>query len=173
MQDIAGCRLVTENVIEQDATAFRLELEFPGARMLDRRARPSFGYRAVHVIVPIFGKFVEVQIRTLLQDRWAQCSEELAFTIDPAIKYGGGPPEIAALLLSASSWIEAVENRFAAKTELDVLRIASDKALGEEVPLAGQSFEEMSLSILDGLQQLVTMSQRIHPGSRSRDDLSD
>lgn len=173
MQDIAGCRLVTQHVSEQDATVIALANEFEGAKVLDRRIKPSSGYRAVHVVVPVSDKLVEIQVRTLLQDRWAQCSEELAFTIDPAIKYGGGPADIATVLRSASSLIEAVEDAFAAKSELDILRVA-ECGPPERQPLPGApSFEKLSVFIIDELQRLVTMTQRLHAKGRSTNDFSD
>jgi ppGpp synthetase/RelA/SpoT-type nucleotidyltranferase len=34
---------------------------------------------------------VEIQVRILMQHWWAELSEKLSDTIDPEIKYGGGP----------------------------------------------------------------------------------
>ena len=42
---------------------------------IDRRKNPTYGYRAVHVIVYWDGIPVEIQIRTELQDTWAQIVE--------------------------------------------------------------------------------------------------
>ena len=58
---------------------------FPQARVLDLRARPSHGYRAIHVAPMIDGYRVEVQVRTNLQHLWAELSETLAL--------GHGAPE--------------------------------------------------------------------------------
>jgi ppGpp synthetase/RelA/SpoT-type nucleotidyltranferase len=35
--------------------------------VIDRREKPSHGYRAVHVIVECGGRMVEIQVRTELQ----------------------------------------------------------------------------------------------------------
>jgi hypothetical protein len=52
MQDIAGVRLVIEGTrLDQDRVVERILELFPDARMVDRREKPSYGYRAVHVIV--------------------------------------------------------------------------------------------------------------------------
>lgn len=51
------------------------------------------GYRAVHVIVSIGGRFVEIQIRTLGQDLWANVFERIADIFGRGIRYGE-PPEI-------------------------------------------------------------------------------
>ena len=90
IQDIAGCRIVTPDILEQELVVIELEYQFKGAIVIDRRDNPSHGYRAVHVIVRHRGKLVEIQVRTALQHLWAELSEKLADLIDPAIKYGGG-----------------------------------------------------------------------------------
>lgn len=66
VQDIAGCRVVVADLVEQDRVVEALVAAFPGAGVVDRRARPRFGYRAVHVVVLVEGKPVEIQIRTPL-----------------------------------------------------------------------------------------------------------
>jgi len=76
MQDIAGCRLLLTRVAEQDRVTGELRRIFPAARLHDRRRRPSHGYRAVHLIVPSGDRWVEIQIRTPLQDMWAQFVEQ-------------------------------------------------------------------------------------------------
>src|SRR5262245_850816 len=90
MQDIAGCRIVVEGVMAQEETILLLRREFPAAKVSDRRLNPSHGYRAVHLIVTIREKPVEIQIRTKLQHLWAEYSEKCADVVDPALKYGGG-----------------------------------------------------------------------------------
>jgi putative GTP pyrophosphokinase len=53
MQDIAGCRVLTRNLAQQDRTVARLRRLFAAEITIDRRAKPTHGYRAVHVIVPV------------------------------------------------------------------------------------------------------------------------
>lgn len=50
IQDIAGCRLLVSDITEQDRVVSSLVGLFPGSSVVDRRQRPSHGYRAVHVI---------------------------------------------------------------------------------------------------------------------------
>jgi ppGpp synthetase/RelA/SpoT-type nucleotidyltranferase len=88
MQDIAGCRLNVERIRQQDEVVGRLIEVFPGARVIDRRSRPSFGYRAVHIIPTIDDRQVEIQVRTLLQALWANQSEHLADVVGTDLKYG-------------------------------------------------------------------------------------
>lgn len=77
--------------------------------MIDRRANPSYGYRAVHVIPQITGKLVEVQVRTTLQHSWAELSEKFSDVVDPTIKYGGGADQIRQMLTQYSKLVEDFE----------------------------------------------------------------
>lgn len=90
MQDIAGCRVVVGNVVEQEQFVATLMTDFSQAFVIDRRNNPSYGYRAVHVITEISGKPIEIQVRTSLQHLWAEVSEKSSDVLDPTIKYGGG-----------------------------------------------------------------------------------
>jgi ppGpp synthetase/RelA/SpoT-type nucleotidyltranferase len=94
MQDIAGVRLVIDGGrLDQDRVVERIHRLFPDARTIDRRVRPSYGYRAVHIIVRTQGCLVEVQVRTHLQDTWAQMMERLADIFGRQIRYGEPPTD--------------------------------------------------------------------------------
>jgi ppGpp synthetase/RelA/SpoT-type nucleotidyltranferase len=116
MQDIAGLRIVNSMELhEQDALAQRVQAVFPGSKLIDRRARPSHGYRAIHVIARVDGRPVEVQVRTDIQDLWAQAMEALADRVGRSIRYGGVPEtsaEEVAELRAASVQAAAVENEY-------------------------------------------------------------
>ena len=45
IQDIAGCRIVVTDIMEQDRVVKILQALFPGAAIADRRRLPSHGYR--------------------------------------------------------------------------------------------------------------------------------
>lgn len=82
MQDLAGARLVVEGSRPaQDDAVAEIVRGFSTAgkapEVDDRRSEPSSGYRAVHVIVTVDGLPVEIQVRTGLQDLWAQAYERL------------------------------------------------------------------------------------------------
>jgi putative GTP pyrophosphokinase len=102
MQDIAGCRVVVDSMIDQDRVVDDLKARWQDALVHDRRIKPSHGYRAVHVIVTIKEHPVEIQVRTSLQHSWASATEKLSDVFDPAIKYGGGPLPIQEVLIKAS-----------------------------------------------------------------------
>jgi putative GTP pyrophosphokinase len=109
IQDIAGCRVIVETMTEQDSAVAALRLATPVSTVLDRRVRPSYGYRAVHVVAEVAGHPVEVQVRTRRQHVWAELSEKVADSFDPAIKYGGGPLAVRAALETFSDVIYRVD----------------------------------------------------------------
>jgi GTP pyrophosphokinase len=109
IQDIAGCRVIVSGVLEQDRVVDSLCKVFPETSVIDRRAEPSYGYQAVHVIAKISGKQVEIQVRTELQHLWAEFSEKLSDKVDPSIKYGCGPLVHQMLLAKASDVVASIE----------------------------------------------------------------
>lgn len=113
IQDTAGCRIVLANVTEQERVVASLRALFHEAAIVDRRANPSHGYRAVHIIIRISGKLVEIQVRSPLQHLWAEFSEKLSDIIDPSIKYGGGEEQIRQMLTQLSGSVAKIE-----KTEI-------------------------------------------------------
>ena len=110
MQDIAGCRVVVDDIQEQDHVIPLLRDVFPSASIIDRRIKSSHGYRAVHIIIKLLGKLIEVQIRTEWQHKWAEFSEKSSDKIDPALKYGGGDREILELLYRVSDRVKDSED---------------------------------------------------------------
>jgi hypothetical protein len=98
IQDLAGTRIVIDGGrLYQDRIVARIMEAFSDCpkppRCDDRRQKPSHGYRAVHVIVYEGGAPMEIQVRTKLQDTWAQMSEKLGDIWGRGIRYGEGPDE--------------------------------------------------------------------------------
>lgn len=95
VQDLAGARIVVADRAAQNEAVKRItsELEAAGCscKSIDRREHPSHGYRAVHVVVQVAKVPVEIQVRTDLQDMWAQLVERLADRWGREIRYGGEP----------------------------------------------------------------------------------
>jgi putative GTP pyrophosphokinase len=109
IQDIAGCRLIVTDIANQESVIQSLKSLFEETIIIDRRERPSHGYRAVHVVVKHSGKLVEIQVRTSLQQLWAELSEKFADVLDSSLKYGGGDKQIQDFLTLTSSAIEHEE----------------------------------------------------------------
>lgn len=104
MDDIAGTRVVFDGgLADQDGITRVIRRAFPVHDVKDRRERPSHGYRAVHVVVVHRDLRVEIQIRTVLQDVWAQLMEKLADSWGRRIRYGEPPlaPETPAFRAGA------------------------------------------------------------------------
>ena len=120
IQDIAGLRIVVENRLKQDQVLELIMSQFTDAIIKDRRDSPSFGYRAVHLIIEFNGKKVELQIRTLLQHLWAQLSEVLSETSAPDLKYGVGSDALRSVLNNLSNDL----NEFEISETLQLKRIS-------------------------------------------------
>ena len=136
IQDVAGCRIIVADVAEQERVVMSLSAAFPTATVVDRRAKPSHGYRAVHIIVSVAAKLVEIQIRTFMQHVWAETSEKLSDTIDPGLKYGEGPDAYKVMLTHASRGVAAVEL-------LESTLMKSNERSGESRQLLLEAREEL------------------------------
>jgi hypothetical protein len=98
IQDLGGARIVIDGGrLGQDRAVERIMQEFQRCPKpplkIDRRERPSHGYRAVHVIVYEDSTPMEIQVRTRLQDAWAQISEKLGDIWGRGLRYGEGPDQ--------------------------------------------------------------------------------
>jgi ppGpp synthetase/RelA/SpoT-type nucleotidyltranferase len=103
IQDIAGMRIVQDvDLVRQGELAHEVGKLFADgkrdAKEIDRRNNPVQGYRAIHVVVHLDDLPVEVQIRTRLQDAWANLYEKFADVVGRGIRYGGDPEEWTSLL---------------------------------------------------------------------------
>jgi hypothetical protein len=94
IQDIAGMRIVVtggrraqDRVVRLVVGAFSRDGQ-PKPRTIDRRKTPTHGYRAVHVIVTHDDLPIEVQVRTELQDAWAQLIERIGDAWGRGLRYG-------------------------------------------------------------------------------------
>lgn len=96
MQDLAGFRIVGGfDFGQQDLLAAEIVRRFPANPrepvIRDRRAQPSYGYRAVHVLTCVDDVNIEIQVRTLAQHMWANLMERLADHLGRQIRYGEPP----------------------------------------------------------------------------------
>ncbi len=186
MQDIAGCRLVVATLPDQDGAVRDLTQAFVKVRVLDRREKPSHGYRAVHIIVSGQGKAVEIQVRTELQNLWAQLSEVMSDVFDPAIKYGGGNAQAQNLLTLTSGNIASLEEWEMMLGKIGperVKRLLSDIAVDEneitpalmreklirhvpELELEEDDLEEWSSRLAEEKKRLLSSERALRPRFR-------
>jgi ppGpp synthetase/RelA/SpoT-type nucleotidyltranferase len=120
IRDLAGLRVVVHGTrTDQDEIAARIGAVLPDesrtAKLIDRRADPRSGYRAVHLEVRREGILLEVQVRTTLQHQWAEVFERAADRLGRGLRYGERIrlPERAEAFLDAlggiSDWIDQLE----------------------------------------------------------------
>lgn len=103
MQDIGGVRALLPSLPHVYALSRRLRKTWTIVRVRDYIAEPkSSGYRALHLIVSRGGCPVEVQLRTVLQDAWANQIEEDGRQIGVGLKFGAGADEIHAYYAAVS-----------------------------------------------------------------------
>jgi putative GTP pyrophosphokinase len=134
MQDIAGCRVVVPARAAQRIHVDSLMAYFPKCKLIDRLAKPSHGYRAMHLVVRLQDRWVEIQIRTELQHQWAQLCELIADRLGAEIKYGGGSK-------TARQWLEGLS------MAVDIIE------RHEEDPNAG-SVDRPEIQLLPGLEPM-------------------
>jgi ppGpp synthetase/RelA/SpoT-type nucleotidyltranferase len=173
IQDIAGCRLTVANIAEQDSVVQSLANLFEKTLVVDRRERPSHGYRAVHVVVNSLDKMIEIQVRTSLQHLWAELSEKFSDIVDPTIKYGAGDEDARELLTVASDVIIKMESLEVMLVDVKVeLSLAgkftdADKQWIAKVEKKRRSIRRQAVRILRG------RIKRLEESAGERDDLPD
>jgi putative GTP pyrophosphokinase len=99
MEDIGGVRAVLPEQAVVDAIVVSLKRRWNVRRLREyidgREPGPkSDGYRAVHVIVVKDDRFIEIQLRTRWQDRWAQAVERDTRRLGEPLKFGGGADDL-------------------------------------------------------------------------------
>ncbi len=169
MQDIAGCRIVVGNVVEQEKLVALLKTDFPGAILIDRRDHPSHGYRAVHIITEISGKPIEIQVRSSLQHLWAEVSEKSSDVLDPTIKYGGGSDSRRDVLTKSSravaifeEWEKEYAVAVAAKEVEDATHEKFKNVVAElrEHHVPDRELQEMQRKLEDSTRKMLRREQK-------------
>ena len=103
MQDIGGVRALLPSLPHVYAVSRRLRKTWTIIRVRDYIAEPKpSGYRALHLIVRRGDYPVEVQLRTVLQDAWANQVEEDGRRLGVGLKFGAGATDIHAYYVVVS-----------------------------------------------------------------------
>jgi putative GTP pyrophosphokinase len=101
MEDIGGCRVVLRTAADVSLLRSRIEHKWQRhlIRVRDYCATPKpSGYRAVHIVVEKHGVPIEIQLRTLLQHRWAMTVEDYESRTKQALKDAQGHPQLLRLM---------------------------------------------------------------------------
>lgn len=103
MADIGGVRAILPDQGAAYRVAARLRRNWTIHQYRDYVAQPKEdGYRALHLINRHRGKLIEVQLRTELQDDWANVVESISRKIGAGLKFGEGPAPLADYLRMAA-----------------------------------------------------------------------
>jgi ppGpp synthetase/RelA/SpoT-type nucleotidyltranferase len=121
MQDTVGFRVVVPRALDQEALVNHLR-STTDWKVIDRRQRPSHGYRAVHLVQSNELGSCECQVRTRLQHQWAELSERMDRIVE-GTKYGAGDPGFLAGLTRLSNMVATFE----------ALELRADPDMPEEI----------------------------------------
>lgn len=103
MHDIGGVRARLPSLDHVYAVSRRLKKTWTIHRTRDYIAEPkASGYRALHHIVRRDGVKIEVQLRTVLQDAWANQVEDDGRRTDTGFKFGQGPHSVHSFYVAMS-----------------------------------------------------------------------
>jgi Region found in RelA / SpoT proteins len=184
VQDLAGARVVIEGTrVDQDIAVAQIVdhfRAFTGAEVkpYDRRANPSHGYRAVHIVVKIDGVPIEIQVRTHLQNGWAQAIENFARSWGRGIRYGLGPDkpnesvgggltrrELFETLISLADHIDKIEKHAIARGDLlqrldklvDTMRNNARKTSKLSIPLPGMDSYRDYVALRESMKDQINV----------------
>lgn len=189
MQDIAGIRIVagrglpSEHVLAvQDRVVNSICELFPDRQVIDRRMRPSHGYRAVHIVVRLDDCPVEIQVRTHLQDIWAQLVESAADRLGRQIRYGGPPSNptepvgrgtaagLVVALMKQSALFARIEELSAKLTSVQQEKLAPLRTQGR-LGATGELNQDHVAAVLAELQAVTSeMQQTLKESSENLKD---
>lgn len=116
MQDVAGCRAVMPDAqaVEVLRQAIVDTWDVRSAFDYRRDGKPETGYRGLHLVVlqpdGDRQRMVEVQLRTVAQQRWAITVERAALALRCPLKDGEGPAVAVEYFRLASEAIDLHEN---------------------------------------------------------------
>jgi ppGpp synthetase/RelA/SpoT-type nucleotidyltranferase len=110
MQDIGGVRAVLPSLRHVYVVRRRLLKSWGIVRERDYIAEPkSSGYRALHLIVRRMDYPIEVQLRTIGQDIWANVVEETGRRQGVELKFGAGDERIRSIFLAMAEMIASFD----------------------------------------------------------------
>ncbi len=158
IRDLAGTRIVKRmNLAQQDALCDQICGLFDDPKVIDRRTAPMHGYRAVHIVPKVGGKRVEIQVRTLWQDTWAQMFEALADSVGRQIRYGQPPatPDAPAGSTTRAGLVQSLLDLSATIPTYEDLEDITTKAANLQLKNSAQLLKAKEL--LDGFRE--TMNQ--------------
>lgn len=125
MEDVGGARAVLPDQEAAYRVARQLKRNWTITRFRDYVQEPkSDGYRALHLVNRHRGRLIEIQLRTPLQDGWAN-AVEAATQRFPGLKIGGGPVVLREFFISASEFSSVLDGAIEVPSMARLLEIQS------------------------------------------------
>ncbi len=119
MQDIGGVRAVLPSLRHVYVVRRRLLKSWVIIKERDYIAQPkSSGYRALHLIVRRMGFPIEVQLRTIGQDVWANQVEETGRQVGLDLKFGAGNEHLDGIFVAMAGLIAGFDRAELSPDEL-------------------------------------------------------
>jgi putative GTP pyrophosphokinase len=119
MHDIGGVRALLPSLPHVYAVRRRLLKSWTIIRERDYIAKPKgSGYRAMHLIVERKGYAIEVQLRTVAQDVWANIVEEQGRQLGVGLKFGDGSADLHSTFVAMADVLARFDRREVTQEEL-------------------------------------------------------
>lgn len=149
MEDVGGCRAVLADAAMVQAVRRRIESRWDVRRVNDYVLNPQReGYRGVHLVVQREERRIEVQLRTTVQQEWANALESFAGKWNLPLKDGVGPDRVLRFFALAAEGMHLTAGG------------------GKTPPTFDQEFEEARLGLRSWLdeQRVASPWSTIEPG---------
>jgi ppGpp synthetase/RelA/SpoT-type nucleotidyltranferase len=125
LEDIGGCRVILNPPEKIDWLVEKINSVWDVVRVHDYVAEPkSSGYRAQHLIVERDEHRIEVQIRTIGQQGWANVVEKIAARYQLPLKDEVGPSEVL-------EWLRLAAERIALRDQGKLIPASLNKSIDE------------------------------------------
>jgi putative GTP pyrophosphokinase len=135
LEDIGGCRAVVPDLASLNMVSDHLKRTWSGIlkRERDYVTTPNaMGYRAMHFTVEKQGRKIEVQIRTRLQQQWANAIESADSRLNLTLKDGVGPDSMLEYFAAAGDVLYHVDNGISQPADVkDRLTLATDQVVAD------------------------------------------
>lgn len=169
VRDVIGVRIIGDFTLSgQDELVNSIINRFKGfvVKKIDRRLKHSYGYRAVHIVIRVNESLAEIQVRTELQNQWADVFEALADKWGRQIRYGLTPD------FPSPRQLKLREAHILRLTELSLNDIAEYEKISSAIDLQSKEPPVMNTNVR-GLSRAQIAEQMRHKILNSRlNDLS-
>lgn len=131
MEDIGGVRVVLPSLSSVDRTAQLIteRFEVKGDDNYVVTPKPDTGYRARHIIVLEDELRIEIQLRTQLQNLWADMVERYTVLGIADLKHGQGSKEVLEFFFELSELLSSLEPQDVTAARLNLAKLGEIEEL--------------------------------------------